>query len=78
MVFMNSRRIDGIKYNVDRLTQPEVESIHNHLAEKEARLIGDLAFLETVMYERSGQMPLRAEVIPFPIAPEIPGIPPAS
>jgi hypothetical protein len=75
---MTTRRIDGIKFNVERLTQPEVEAMHSYLAEKEARLIGDLAFLETVMYQQSGQMPLQAEVIPFPIAPEIPEIPPAS
>lgn len=78
MVFMTTRRIDGIKFNVERLTQPEVESMHAYLAEKEARLIGDLAFLETVMYERTGQMPLQAEIYQFPTTPETPGIPPAS
>ena len=47
---MEAKRIDGLKYHVENLTRDELETIHGHLLLKHARLVGDIAFVETVLY----------------------------
>ena len=52
-------RIEGIKYNLDRQTDDEIANIRDHLLEAHARITGEIALLETVMFERSNpQLPL--------------------
>lgn len=52
---MNVQRIDGIKYNLDTLTDNELTNIRGHLVETHARLTGEIALLESVMWERHSE-----------------------
>lgn len=46
---MDSHRIDGIKLNFDRLTTGELQGIHANLLEKHARIVGEIALVETYL-----------------------------
>lgn len=52
---MDVHRIEGIKYNFDRLTDDELEGIHRNLLETHARVTGEIALIETVLFERNHQ-----------------------
>lgn len=49
---MESRRIDGIKYNFDRLTDQELENIHGYLVEDRERIDGEIEVVESALFER--------------------------
>lgn len=45
-------RIDGIKYNLDRLPDKEIENIRDRLVKQVAKLLQDVTVLESVLLER--------------------------
>lgn len=60
-----ARRIDGIKYRVDHLTDEELAGIHGHLSERHVRLVADIAFVESVLFTRA------QDTLPFePVRPD--------
>jgi len=65
---MDTQRIDGIKYNLDRLTIDEVKNIHGHLLARHAALIGDIALIEQRIHDQTGALP-EANLI---LVPDIP------
>lgn len=46
-------RVEGIKYNFDRLTDAELENIYGHLVEKANVLLGEIALVDTVIVNRN-------------------------
>jgi len=56
---METHRIDGIKYNFDRLTVEELENIHGHLLDHHRRVVDDIATVEGALFDR------RHEQLPF-------------
>lgn len=69
---MDSHRVDGIKYNFDRLTDEELAGIRNHLLEKHARVVADIALCETVLLQRH-QTPLPGIEFDDRVVPDIAG-----
>lgn len=57
---MDSRRIDGIKYNLDALSDAELTGIRGNLLEAHARITGEIALLEMKLFDRT-QFPLPFE-----------------
>lgn len=49
-------RIDGLKINFERQTDEELETIRGNLLERHARLAGDIALLDEVIFERNAVM----------------------
>lgn len=49
---MDIHRVEGIKYDFDRLNIDELEGIHGHLLESHARLIGEIALVEDTLFGR--------------------------
>ena len=59
MRIMDTHRIEGIKINFDRLRDGELENIRGYLLEHHARLVGEIALVESYMPpEPSDQMEL--------------------
>ena len=59
---MDSQRIDGIKYDLDRLTDDEIISIRGNLLEQHARITGEVALLEFKLFQRTHTpLPLEGE-----------------
>lgn len=59
MANMEVHRVDGIKYNFERLTAGELEGIRRNLIEKHAQVTGEIALLDSVLFERANdQLPL--------------------
>lgn len=56
---MDVQRVDGLKYDLDRLTENELEGIHGHLLEQHARIVGEVALIEHKLFAR------RHDPIPF-------------
>lgn len=56
---METHRIDGIKYNFDRLTVDELENIHGHLLDHHRRVTDDITLVEGALFER------RHDQLPF-------------
>ena len=55
----NIQRIDGIKYNLTAQTAEELINIREHLIEKHARIVGEIAMLDMELFERlDPQLPL--------------------
>lgn len=55
----NVQRIEGIKYHLDKQTDEELANIRNNLLVTHARVTGEIALLETVLFERANpQLPL--------------------
>ena len=50
---METHRIEGIKFNFDRLTDQELHNIHGHLLDHHARLIGEIALVEGALFARA-------------------------
>ena len=44
-----THRIEGIKFNFDRLTRDEIEGIRGHLVERHARVVGEIALVESFL-----------------------------
>jgi len=57
---MDRQRIEGIKYDLDRLTDAELTNIRGHLLDTHARVTGEIAMLEFKLMQRS-QNPLPFE-----------------
>lgn len=49
---MDIQRVDGLKFNFDRLTTAEIEGIQANLLDRHARLVGDIALVGQRLYER--------------------------
>lgn len=59
---MDVQRIDGIKYNLDRLSDDELIAIRGHLLETHARIIGEISLLEFKLFQRTNDpLPLEEE-----------------
>lgn len=50
---MDVQRIEGIKYDLDRLTDEEIVGIRGHLLEAHARIIGEISMLEFKLFQRT-------------------------
>ena len=57
---MDVQRIDGIKYDLDRLSEDELIGIRGNLLEQHARITGEVALLEFKLFQRT-QHPLPFE-----------------
>ncbi len=58
-MLMDSQRIEGIKYNFDRLTDDELTGIRGHLLETHARVTDEIGLIERKLFERShDQLPM--------------------
>jgi hypothetical protein len=53
---MDVQRIDGIKYDLDRQTDAELENIRANLIERHARLTGEIALLDECILDRNAVM----------------------
>ena len=49
---MNIHRIDGIKYNLDRLSTKEIEKLVTQVANQVRSLMTDITILESVLLDR--------------------------
>lgn len=49
---MGAERIDGIKYNVDRLTDEEVLGINGHLLERHRAIVEDIEKVAGILATR--------------------------
>lgn len=49
---MDTHRIEGIKFDFDRLGDEELEDIRGHLLISHARLTGEIALIETTLFDR--------------------------
>jgi len=59
---MDVQRIEGIKYDLDRLSDAELVGIRGHLLESHARLTGEVALLEFKLFQRSNTpLPIEEE-----------------
>ena len=58
---MDSQRIDGIKYNLDALSDTELIGIRGNLLRAHARITGEVALLEFKLLQRT-QNPLPFEI----------------
>lgn len=59
-MLMDSHRIEGIKYNFDRLTDDELTGIRGHLLDTHERVTDEIALIERKLFERShDQLPLQ-------------------
>lgn len=47
------KRIDGIKYHVAQLSTEELEGIRGHLTVKHCQIVGEIAFIDEVILQRS-------------------------
>ena len=50
---MDTQRIDGIKYDLDRLSDDELIGIRGNLLEQHARITGEVALLEFKLFQRT-------------------------
>lgn len=57
---MDVQRIEGIKYDLDKLQDEEIVNIRGHLLETHARVTGEIALLEFKLFQRT-QHPLPLE-----------------
>lgn len=64
----DTHRIEGIKLNFDRLDRSELEGIRGHLLERHARLMGEIALVESYLFpDQQEQLPFEGgELIAFP------------
>lgn len=49
---MESHRIDGIKYNFERLTTDELQNIHGHLLAQHQRVTDEIGIVESALFAR--------------------------
>ncbi len=58
-MLMDSQRIEGIKYNFDRLTDDELTGIRGHLLDTHQRVTDEIALIEQKLFDRNNdQLPL--------------------
>lgn len=49
---MDVRRIEGVKYNIERLTNQELENMREHLNQTIIRLMGEMAIVDNELFAR--------------------------
>lgn len=54
-IVMDVKRVDGIKFNFDRLTTEELETIQANLLSRHAQLVGDIALVGERLYQRHNE-----------------------
>lgn len=67
---MEVHRVEGIKYNFDRLTGEELENIHGHLLDHHRQVTDDITLVESAIFARNhpqlpmglGEISLQGEV----------------
>jgi hypothetical protein len=58
---MDSHRIEGIKYDFDRLTDDELTGIRGHLLTTHQRVTDEIGLIERTLFERThDQLPLES------------------
>lgn len=57
-MLMDTHRIEGIKFNFDRLSDKELTGIRDHLLTRHARIVGEIALVESYLQPDSGQLEL--------------------
>jgi hypothetical protein len=63
-MLMDIHRVEGIKYNFDRLTDDELENMRDHLITRHQRLGEEIALIDNAMFERNhDQIPFDVGVI---------------
>lgn len=56
---METHRIEGIKFNFDRLTDAELVGIRGHLLETHQRVTDEIGLVERTLFERrNDQLPI--------------------
>lgn len=56
---MDSHRIEGIKFDFDRLTDDELTGIRGHLLQTHQRVTDEIGLIESTLFARShDQLPL--------------------
>lgn len=56
---METHRINGLKFNFERLTTDELENIHGHLLDQHQRITDEIGVVETALFARNhAQLPL--------------------
>lgn len=59
---MDSHRIEGIKFDFDRLTDDELTGIRGHLLTTHQRVTDEIGLIERTLFERThDQLPLCTE-----------------
>ena len=51
-MLMNTHRIEGIKYNFDRLSDGELEGIRGHLLESHQRITDEIGLIDRALFAR--------------------------
>lgn len=58
-MLMDSQRIEGIKYNFDRLTDDELSGMRDHLLVTHQRVTDEIGLIERTLFERAHpQLPI--------------------
>lgn len=52
-MLMATQRIEGIKYNFDRLTDDELANIRGHLIESHQRLTDEIGLIDQTLFDRA-------------------------
>ena len=50
---MDVHRVEGIKYDLDRLSDLELKNIHLNLLQHHARIVGEVALIEHKLFGRA-------------------------
>ena len=59
---MDNHRIQGVKFNLDRLNDTEISNIRGYLIEKHAQIIAEIALLDNVILKRNNpELPFQNE-----------------
>jgi hypothetical protein len=60
---MEVHRINGLKFNFDRLSDDELESIHGHLLAQHQQVTDEIGLVESALFaRRHEQLPMNGEV----------------
>lgn len=58
-MLMDIHRVEGIKYNFDRLTYDELSGIRGYLLESHQRITDEIGLIERTLFERQNdQLPM--------------------
>lgn len=50
---MDVHRVEGIKYDFDRMSDEEMQNLRGHLIDRHARLAGEIALVDSVLFART-------------------------
>lgn len=60
-MLMETHRIEGIKYNFDRLSDDELTNIRGHLLTSHQRITDEIGLIERTLFERAHpQLPIES------------------